>query len=161
MHAEFWAWRRARRAFAKCGHGDWGGCGPEAHSSEGPSDEEGHEGGFGGGGLGVRRPLRFLVHKLGLDERQVTELARILNELKTERAQAEVDRRRSVAAFADALAGDMFDAARAGEAGDLRVKSAERLRDAVVKALQQIHAVLNPEQRSRLAYLIRTGTLVL
>jgi Spy/CpxP family protein refolding chaperone len=105
--------------------------------------------------------LRFLVHKLGLDERQITELARILNELKTERAQAEVDQRRAVAAFADALAGDTFDTAKATEGGDLRVQSAGRLRDAVHKALQQIHALLNADQRSRLAYLIRTGTLTL
>ncbi len=65
-----------------------------------------------------------------------------------------------MAAFADALTGDAFDAAKAAEGGDLRAKSAERLRDAVHKALQQFHAVLNPEQRVRLAYLIRTGTLV-
>jgi Spy/CpxP family protein refolding chaperone len=111
------------------------------------------------GGFGVRRPLRFLAHKLDLDDRQVTELARILDELKTERAQAEVDRRRTLSAFADALTGDAFDAAKAGEGGGLRVKSAERLRDAVLKALREIHAVLNAEQRVRLAYLIRTGTL--
>jgi Spy/CpxP family protein refolding chaperone len=114
---------------------------------------------FGGGGFGVRRPLRFLAHKLELDERQVAELARILDELKTERAQAEVDRRRSLTAFADALGGDAFDTAKAAEGGDLRVKSAERLRGAVVKALTQIHALLNSQQRVRLAYLIRTGTL--
>jgi hypothetical protein len=35
------------------------------------------------------------------------------------------------------------------------------LRDAVLKALQQIHAVLNPDQRTRLAYLIRTGALLI
>ena len=147
---------RARHASARCG--GWSGCGPGRRAAEGPA-EEGFEAGFGGG-LGVRRPLRFLVHRLDLDERQTTELARILNELKTERAQAEVDQRRTIAAFADALAGEAFDAARAGEAGELRVKSAERLREAVLKALQQIHAVLNPEQRVRLAYLIRTGRLV-
>jgi hypothetical protein len=33
------------------------------------------------------------------------------------------------------------------------------LRDAVVKALSQIHAMLNAEQRTKLAYLIRTGVL--
>jgi Spy/CpxP family protein refolding chaperone len=105
--------------------------------------------------------LRFLAHKLGLDEHQIAEFARILNELKTERAQAEVDDRRTVTAFADAVSGDTFDAAKAGEAGALRVKSAERVRDAVLKALQQIHAVLNADQRVRLAYLIRTGMLTL
>jgi len=41
----------------------------------------------------------------------------------------------------------------------LRVQSAQRLRDAVVKALERIHALLNAEQRVQLAYLIRTGTL--
>jgi Spy/CpxP family protein refolding chaperone len=114
---------------------------------------------FGGGGFGVRRPLRFLAHKLDLDDGQVAELARILDELKTERAQAEVDRRRTVSAFADALAGDSFGDAKGEEGGALRVRSAERLRDAVLKALRQIHAVLKPDQRTQLAYLIRTGTL--
>jgi Spy/CpxP family protein refolding chaperone len=113
------------------------------------------------GGFGVRRPLRFLAHKLDLDDRQVAELARILDELKTERAQAEVDRRRTVSSFADALSGDAFDEAKAAEGGGLRVNSAERLREAVLKALRQIHAILNAEQRGRLAYLIRTGTLAI
>ena len=67
--------------------------------------------------LQVAWPLRFLAYKLELDDRQVTELARILNELKTERAQAEVDRRRTVAAFADAMAGATYDATRAAEGG--------------------------------------------
>jgi Spy/CpxP family protein refolding chaperone len=105
--------------------------------------------------------LRFLAHKLDLDDRQIAALARILDELKTERAQAEVDHRRTVAAFADALAGDSFDSAKAGEGGDLRVQSAARLRAAVLKALQEIHALLNSDQRSRLAYLIRTGVLAI
>jgi Spy/CpxP family protein refolding chaperone len=134
------------------GHGDWPG-------GEGGGDFG--DGGDGGGGFGVRRPLRFLAYKLGLDERQVTELARVLNELKTERAQAEVDRRRTVASLADAVAGEAFDSGKASEGGNLRVQSAERLRDAVIKALQQIHALLDPEQRQRLAYLIRTGTLAI
>lgn len=114
-----------------------------------------------GGHFGVRRPLRFLAHKLDLDDRQVAELARILDELKTDRAQAEVDHRRTMTAFADAVAADAFDAAKAGEAGERRVQSAQRLRDAVVKALREIHALLNAEQRVRLAYMIRTGTLTL
>ncbi|HXE56272.1 MAG TPA: Spy/CpxP family protein refolding chaperone [Tepidisphaeraceae bacterium] len=112
------------------------------------------------GGFGVRRPLRFLAYKLGLDEKQVEQLARLLDELKTERAQAEVDDRRTLAEFADALAGEAFDAARAASAGDRRVASATRLREAVIRFLSQIHAILNPDQRARLAYLIRTGVLV-
>ncbi len=109
----------------------------------------------------MRRPLRFLAYKLELDEKQVGDLARILNELKTERAQAEVDGRRTTAAFADAVGGGAFDEGKANEGADLRVKSAERLKNAVTKALREIHAVLSDEQRQRLAYLIRTGVVTL
>jgi Spy/CpxP family protein refolding chaperone len=107
----------------------------------------------------VRRPLRFLAFKLELTQEQVGELARILAELKTERAQNSVDERRSTGALADALAGDTFDTARAREALDSRVKAAERLRDTVLAALGRIHALLTPEQRAKLAYLMRTGAL--
>ena len=69
-----WGWREY---FMRGGH--QGGRGFGGH---GPGGEE------DGGGFGVRRPLRFLAYKLELDEKQVTELAKILDELKTERAQA-------------------------------------------------------------------------
>jgi Spy/CpxP family protein refolding chaperone len=114
-----------------------------------------------GGGFGVRRPLRFLAWKLELEEEQVAKLAIVLDELKTERAQAAVDQRRSIAAFADAVGGSAFDAAKAKEAGDMRVKTAERLREAVLGALEKMHALLDDEQRQRLAYLLRTGALVI
>jgi Spy/CpxP family protein refolding chaperone len=146
------------RAFAFA-FGPWGRRHGVCRDPESVSPDMGDD--FGAGAFGVRRPLRFLAHKLDLDERQIAELARILDELKTERAQAEVDQRRTISSFADALTGDAFDAGKATEGGQLRVKSAERLRDAVLKALGQIHALLNAEQRGRLAYLIRTGTLVI
>jgi len=115
----------------------------------------------GGSNFGVRRPLRFMAHRLELNEKQVAELAAILDELKTERAQAAVDQRRSVGNFADALAGDTFDEAGAKGSADLRVKSAERLRDAVVKALKRTHAMLDAEQRKQLSYLLRSGQLTI
>jgi Spy/CpxP family protein refolding chaperone len=118
-------------------------------------------GGGGGGSFGVRRPLRFLAFKLNLSEDQVAELAKILDELKTERAQAAVDDRRVTAAFADSVGLDQFSAEKAAEAGAVRVKSAERLRDAVLKALARIHAILDKDQRAQLAYLIRTGALAI
>ena len=170
MHPAIIEWWNARRASGECGAEAWAGCGPRRGGWGGPwrsAPEERHAGGEGwgddggGGGFGVRRPLRFLAYKLELDDRQVTELAKILDELKTERAQAEVDRRRSLAAFADGVGGASFDDARADEAGKLRVASAERLREAVTTALRRIHALLDPEQREKLAYLIRTGTLVI
>jgi Spy/CpxP family protein refolding chaperone len=107
----------------------------------------------------VRRPLRFLSFKLELDEAQMTELAAVLNDLKTERAQASVDHRRSTSAIADAIAGETLDATKLKDATGERVKSAERLRDAVQSAITRIHALLTPEQRGRFAYLIRTGVL--
>jgi hypothetical protein len=39
------------------------------------------------------------------------------------------------------------------------VKSQERLRAALVSALKRIHGLLTADQRSRLAYLLRTGAL--
>jgi Spy/CpxP family protein refolding chaperone len=154
------AWWHARRAH-DCG--PRAGCGGPGHHHPGHGA---HFGGFGGGGgdelgggFGVRRPLRFLAYKLDLEESQVTELARVLNDLKTERAQAAVDDRRTTSAFADAVGEDTWDEAKAAAAAETRVKTAGQLRDAVVKALGRIHAILEPAQRAKLAYLIRTGTL--
>ncbi len=169
MHPGFYWWNRAREAAGAAACGVHAGHGPGHH---GPHDhgESRHFGGFGHGGpgddgghggLGVRRPLRFLAHRLDLKESQVAELARILNELKTERAQAEVDDRRTHAAFADAVAGESFDPKRADEGAEIRLASAKRLREAVGKALASIHALLDAEQRGKLAYMIRTGTLTL
>src|SRR5262245_21338721 len=111
------------------------------------------------GGVGVRRPLRFLAWKLELDEDQLGELAKILAELKTERAQGEVDRAKRLAALADAVSAEAFDASRAAEGAALAVASAERMRSASVKALERLHALLEPDQRRALAYLIRTGAI--
>jgi Spy/CpxP family protein refolding chaperone len=148
-----WWWKQARRG---CGEGARAGEGWQA----GPWQHGGGGDDFGGGGaFGVRRPLRFLAYKLNLSEEQVAELAKILDELKTERAQAAVDDRRTIAAFADAIGLEQFDDAKAREGGELRTKSAERLRDAVVKALGKMHALLDSGQRAQLAYLIRTGVL--
>ena len=125
-----------------------------AHAHYNPGDDPGF-------GFGVRRPLRFLAWKLELSEQQVGAVAAILSDLKTERAQDAVENRRALSALADAVAADAFDASRASEAAGIRVKSAERLEQAVVQALSRLHAVLQPEQRVRLAYLLRTGTLTM
>src|SRR5262245_11569494 len=155
---------RSRRCESRVGEGTGYGYGERWHRGgafyAAGEEESGHFG-FGGGAFGVRRPLRFLAYKLELEEAQVSELARILDEIKTERAQAAVDHRRALSAFAEAVSGESFDESRAGAGGKLRVDSADRLRSAVVSALSRLHALLTPEQRARLAYLIRTGTLTL
>jgi Spy/CpxP family protein refolding chaperone len=147
-HVMWWARRHRGSPESVCHPG--GGCGPGGHFAAGHEEP---------GAFGVRRPLRFLAHKLDLDEKQAASVARILDELKTERAQAAVDDRRTTSAFASAFEGGTFDGEAAGKAADGRVESAKRLRDAVVKALGEIHAVLDSEQRETFAYLIRTGVL--
>ena len=174
MHpAAMWWWKQARRAARDSGCEAHAGCGPAPGpgrhgEGRGRDAAESSTGGWfshpfdpGGGPFGVRRPLRFLAHKLDLDDKQVAEIAKVLDDLKTERAQAAVDDRRAAAAFAEALESDPFDDAGVTRAGEQRLASAERLRDAVAKALQRIHALLRPEQRADLATLIRTGVVTI
>ena len=106
-------------------------------------------------------PLRVLAHKLDLDEQQTVALARILGELKTERAQVEVDARRTMSDYADSLSGESFDSAKATTAADRRTASVVRMQAAIANALKEIHALLDPEQRGALAHLIRAGVLTL
>src|SRR5580698_1777810 len=91
MHPALEALRFAKRAFQHCGGYEmWKGHGGHGrhhwHGHGGPGGDDGPL----GGGFGIRRPLRYLAHHLDLDERQVAEIARILDDLKTDRAQAEV-----------------------------------------------------------------------
>ncbi len=163
MHPGMMAWWHARRhaaCGASCGEGGSRGEWHEWHAS--PYGRHGGGGGgeeFGAGSFGVRRPLRFLAYKLELEEAQVAQLATILDELKIERAQAAVDQRRTTAVLADAVAGEAFDESKVKSAADERVKSNERVQAAVARALGRIHALLDATQRSKLAYLLRTGAL--
>src|SRR5262245_49289335 len=122
MHPRMLHWAREPKAHrGHCGeyHGNPFGPGRAWHYFHHPSDQ------LGGGGFGVRRPLRFLAWKLELKESQISELAGILDELKTERAQAAVDDRRALSALADSVAGESFEAAKAEEAHRRRVQSTE------------------------------------
>ena len=110
-------------------------------------------------GLGVRRPLRFLTWKLDLTNDQVAAVARILERLKIERAQAEVEQRRTASALADAVSSETFDRAAAEVAADHRASSAKSVQAAVAAALGDLHAALEPDQRRRLAMLIRTRAI--
>jgi len=170
MHPGFLGWLRRQHAeyHAAGGHGahavDWGhGCRQRGHD-RGGWHSMGH--GFhgvdeGGAGFGVRRPLRFLAHKLELSDDQVAQFAAILDRLKTERAQADVDYRRRTAALAEAFEAATFDAARVDAANAEQAGSAERLRASVKQALEQMHALLDAEQRKKFAYLVRAGVLAI
>ena len=136
------------------------GCAPQARHEHIPHHHYSPGDDFAGG-FGVRRPLRFLAWKLELTEPQLARFAAVINELKTERAQAAVDDRRALTLLADAATADEFDLAKAAEAAKLRTESAQRLQQRITDSLAQMHAVLDGEQRARLAYLLRTGTLVM
>lgn len=159
MHPGFYyRWKRSEedhrgeeRASA-CGRGGW----RRRHGHERDQYANAHRSGFG-----VRRPLRYMAHRLDLDDEQIDTLAGILNVLKTERAQARLDEERSIAGLADAVEGDAFDAEAAAEALSLRVAAAARLKDEVLKTLEKTHEMLDAEQRKRLAYLLRSGQLTI
>ncbi len=134
-------------------HGaDFGPRGIDLNFSFGGGDDE-------GAGLGVRRPLRFLAWKLDLTAEQLEGAARILARLKIERAQAAVDQRRSAADLADAIEHEAFDNAQADAATEKRVTAALAVQRAVAKALGDLHGILEPDQRRRLAMLIRTRAI--
>src|SRR5262245_7315170 len=68
-----------------------------------------HDAAFGASGFGVPRPLRFLAWRLGLDRDQIAEIAKVLDRVKLERAQASVDLQRAASEIAEALEGAEFD----------------------------------------------------
>src|SRR3954471_4104114 len=106
MHPGFMHWwkeaqrRQQQHGGGSCEAGCSAGAGWQGGGGRQRSSHEEHEAYVamedGGSSFGVRRPLRFMAHRLELNEKQVAELAAILDELKTERAQAAVDHRRSV-----------------------------------------------------------------
>ena len=168
MHPAFiWYWKqRLHGAGSACGSFAYAGCGPSYHRW--PGEEglrlSGRRGWdedliFGVGGLGVRRPLRFLASRLDLSEEQFARAAQILEELNIERAQAAVDLRRSSAELADALEGGEFGRQKTQAASERRLEAARRVQAAVARALEQLHALLDPEQRVELATLIRSGAV--
>lgn len=180
MHPGFWGWLRRQHehyhASGGCGgdHAEAGSCRPgeggpaERHGWGRGWRHSGHHGGGGhpgsdehGGGFGVRRPLRFLAHKLELSDDQVASFAAILDRLKTERAQADVDQRRRTASLAEAFESASFDTTKVDAANEEQAKSAERLRASIKLALEQMHALLEAEQRKKFAYFLRAGILAI
>ncbi len=109
--------------------------------------------------MGVRRPLRFLAHKLDLSDAQVSTVAEIIDDVRTERAQAEVDDRRARKALAAAISGDAFDKEVAQAAAEQRVTAAREVQATLVAAFEKLHALLEPAQRDELVLLIRAGAL--
>ena len=111
------------------------------------------------GSFGVRRPLRYLSYQLDLDESQRRRVAVVLDAVKTEREQAALDEKKMAADLADLVARpDMTDEALT-DVLSARVASTERVQQSVAKAIGEIVAALDPDQREEFAYLLRTGAI--
>lgn len=117
----------------------------------------------GGANFGVRRPLRYLSHHLDLDESQTRRMASVLNQLKTEREQAELDEKRTVTA----LAGLMDKAKERPTLDEVRgvlaprLRSAEKLSEETAKAVVTICDFLDDDQRDQFVNLLLSGALSL
>lgn len=117
------------------------------------------DGGSRGGPFRGRRPLRFLARTLGLDEEQFEAVTLLFSQLKTERAQASVDRRRTAALYAEALAADTFDTTKATEAAKIANEAQARFDGVLTGTLAQLHDLLDDKQRTRLASILRETPL--
>jgi len=111
--------------------------------------------------FGVRRPLRHLAWKLNLTEAQIRDVVDVLDKLKTAYTQARLDRDRSTSEIAAVFAGSAFDSERAGAALSMRTRASEALNQELLAAMQRIFELLNEDQRSDFAYLLRSGAFVL
>ena len=166
MHPGYlWYWKQRQRHGNSCGPtyaSTW--CETGTHRS-GPewtfhtSSRQSGDSIFGSGGFGIRRPVRFLSERLDLSEKQVSQLARIVERIRIEREQAAVDLRRAAGQFADALEASDFTLDAAESAGQRRVDAAKSVQEVVSRSLQQLHELLDEDQRDELASLIRTGAI--
>ncbi len=109
--------------------------------------------------FGVRRPLRHLSYHLDLDEGQRRRVAQVLNRLKLEREQANVDDKRSVAAVADLVDAGVPELEQVKAAIAARITNAERLQIEVARAIRELCDIFDPDQRQAFADLLRSGAI--
>jgi hypothetical protein len=109
----------------------------------------------------VRRPLRYLAHRLDLDENQMRRMATVLNQLKTEREQASLDEKRTVAGLAAIMAEGTptLDDCRDVLTG--RTKATEHLNEETAKSIVAICDLLDDDQRAEFIDLMLAGDFAL
>ncbi len=104
----------------------------------------------------MRRPLRFLTWRLDLSREQAAKAARVIERIKIEREQANVDLRRAAAEMADAVDGETFDRERMQAAQERRIEAARNTQEVVSRGLEEFHEFLDEDQRETFAALIRS-----
>jgi hypothetical protein len=152
--------RRFRRhgpwALAACGpgfagHGD-GGCG------RGDDDQ-----GYGRWGHGWRRGvgrsfwLRTVFSRLDTTPGQEREIRSAIEELQKTAWEAKSGVKGAREDLANAIRGESFDESAFGEAQGRADTTMNQVKDAFAAALKRIHAVLDANQRERLAELLTKG----
>ena len=150
--ARFALRRRYGCAHGGCGHGH-GGCG------------HGQRGGFSGFGGGFRRrggdvaqrmqgwTGAFLARELELNPRQKEEVEGVLTSIREALAELR-GARADLGGVAGAFGDEAFDKARVDALADQRLEAIGKARQVIIDGLDQLHAVLIPEQRRRLRELL-------
>ncbi len=106
-----------------------------------------------GGRFGARRVLRRIGARPEQERAVLAEsdaLSEAIHGLRGDAAGLRAD-------LADLIAAPAVDAARVSAALDARLARAKELRARFAEALARIHATLDPDQRARLAELVRVG----
>lgn len=134
--------------------------GPSANPNSYQSRWHSHQG-RGSSGFGVRRPLRYLAQRLDLDDSQTRRMASVLNQLKTEKEQAALDEKRSVAAIAELLTRETPTLEQCRETLVGRLDSARQLNEETAKAIVTISDILDDDQREEFTNLLLTGGFAL
>lgn len=102
--------------------------------------------------------MGWLHRRVGTRPEQEQELEAAIDELLAEiKEELRAELRRSREDLGQIMGEDEFDAGQMGDLFSRHDETLGRLRRALVGALARIHDVLDPEQRGRLAELLRAG----
>ena len=112
-----------------------------------------------GAHFGVRRPLRYLGYQLDLSENQMRRMASVLNAIKNERKQSELDEKRTLTAIADLMTDGTPTLEEFSEALQPRTESANQLQAEIASGLAQISDILDEDQRERFVGLLLSGAI--
>ena len=107
--------------------------------------------------LGARRGVRFLAARLGAGPEQESVLAAEADALAEELSRTRADLASVRAELADLLAGPRLEASQIAAAIDARLERLGAVRARLAQGLARVHSVLEPEQRARLAEMVRSG----
>lgn len=162
--------RGSRRHWAHHGHayaGHGGGCGHHGgwrrdHGGDaGGSGDEGPKwrGGWGGGGGWTfeRTVGRALKEKLKLRADQEAVVASALDDLKRTGQDLRAAVKDSRGEFGDALRGEAVDQAKLDALWEVHEETLKTARKDALNAIKKAHAVLDADQRSKLADLLTSG----